>query len=84
MKDTSREVEKIYNDMLLKRTPEERLKMGCSMFDLACAIIRSSFQKDISGNEIKQRLFLRLYGADLKEEVKKKVIRLMKKNKYRG
>ena len=78
MNDTSKDAERIYNSLLLKRTPEERLKMGCSMFDLACSIIKSSFPKDLSDSEIKQRLFLRLYSSDLEERVKRQVLRGMK------
>ena len=82
MKDTSKEVEKVYNSLLLKKTSEERLKMGCSMFDLTCSIIKSSFPKVLSDSEIKQRLFLRLYGPDLEEKVKKKVLQGMKNRKF--
>lgn len=77
MRDTPRDLEKIYNSLLLKRTSEERLKMGCSMFDLTCAIIKSSFPRGLSDKEKKQQLFLRLYGNDLKEEVKQNILQRM-------
>ena len=79
MKDTSKEVENIYNNMLLERTPEERLRMGCSMFDFACAIIESSFPRNLTDIEIKQQLFLRLYSNDLEEDVKKNFLEKIKK-----
>lgn len=78
MKDTSKNVEDIYNRLLLKRPPEERLKMGCSMFDLARSIIISSLPKGLSDTEKKQQLFLRLYSSDLEEEVQQKILRQMK------
>lgn len=77
MKDTSKKIEKIYTDLLLKKTPEERLKMGCSMFDLACAIIKSSFPRSLSNLEKRQNLFLRLYELDFNEDIKNKLLMKM-------
>ena len=44
MKDTSDALERKYRDMLLKRSGEERLKMGCSMHATAQALVRASAQ----------------------------------------
>ena len=42
MKDASDPLEGKYRDMLLKRSGEERVKMGCSMHATAQALVRAS------------------------------------------
>ncbi len=39
MRDTSPEVEQKFRDLLLQRSGEERLKMGCSMHAAAQALV---------------------------------------------
>ncbi len=42
MNDTSPEVERIFRRMLLQRSGEERMRMGCSMHATAQALVRAS------------------------------------------
>ena len=42
MKDTRPEIEQKYRAMLLARSGEERLKIGCSMHATAQALVRAS------------------------------------------
>ncbi|MBI3616957.1 MAG: hypothetical protein HY210_01910 [Candidatus Omnitrophica bacterium] len=77
MNDTSPEMEKRYHDMLMRRSGEERLEMGCSMFDAARAIVRSSILNEDPGlteRELKEKIFLRFYGLDFSEAQKQKII----------
>lgn len=47
MTDTSPEVERTFREMLLERSGEERLKMGCSMRATAQALVMASvLEKD--------------------------------------
>ena len=77
MKDTSPEVEKKYREMLLQRSGEERLKMGCSMHATAQALVRASVLENnprASQAEIRKALFLRFYGDDFHPETKEKIL----------
>jgi hypothetical protein len=42
MNDTSPEMERKHREMILQRSGAERLKMGCSMFDAARALVVAS------------------------------------------
>ena len=47
MNDRSPEIERKFREMLLQRSGEERLKMGCSMYATAQALVRASvLEKD--------------------------------------
>ena len=78
MKDTSEEFEVIFRNMIMKRSPEERLLMGSSMFDTAKQIVRSSIMEQypkILPKEMKERIFLRFYGMEFSEIDKKKIVK---------
>lgn len=77
MNDTSESMEKQYRAILMQRSGEERLKMGCEMFDAAKAIVRSSILNEnpgLTASELKERIFLRFYGSDFSESQKRKII----------
>jgi hypothetical protein len=60
-------MESKYRDMFLKRSGEERLKMGCSMHTTAQALVRASALEtdpSASPSALKKILFLRFYGQD--------------------
>ncbi len=65
MTDTTPEVEKIFREMLMARSSEERIRMACSMFETARAIILASLPPGLSETQVKRRLFERLYAEDL-------------------
>ena len=77
MQDTSPKVKNIYHDMLMARTPEERFKMGASMFDAAKQIVRSSIlnkDSNISDQELKKKIFLRFYGHEFTPQELKRIL----------
>jgi hypothetical protein len=56
-----------YRALLLARSGEERLKMGCSMSATARALVRASIlarDPHASAGTIRRALFLRFYGDD--------------------
>lgn len=60
MNDTSKEMEKRYYDMLMERSGKERLAMGCSMYDAAKQIVKSSILNESPGlaeSELKEKIF---------------------------
>lgn len=80
MKDTSPEAERKFREMLLRRTGEERLKMGCSMHATAQALVRASvLEKDplASPAALRQALFLRFYGRDFAPAVRERILLAM-------
>ena len=83
MKDTSPDMEQRHRALLLQRTGEERLKMGCSMYDTATALVRASIlagHPQATASEIRQALFLRVYGHDVRPAFKQKVLDLLKRS----
>lgn len=67
MSDTSPEVEKMYREMLMERSGEERLIMGALMFDAAREVVIASLPKDLPEDEFKRRLFERIYGRSIED-----------------
>lgn len=57
MSDTTPEVAQHYCELLLARSPVERLMMSARMFDTARALILASFPLDLSSDERQRRLF---------------------------
>ncbi len=67
MSDTSAPVEQRFRSLLMKKSGEERLKMGASMFDSAKSLALAWFQaegKSLSSAGQKAELFQRFYGQD--------------------
>ena len=82
MKDTSEIIERRFRAMLLARSGEERLKMGCSMHATAQALVRASVlakYPDALPAKLKQALFLRFYGNDFEPRARRKIIRALGK-----
>lgn len=65
MTDTSPEVEKIYQEMLMARSNEERFMMGIGMFETARKFVLASLPPDASPREVRRHLLLRFYGLNL-------------------
>ena len=77
MNDTSSEIERKFREMLLKRSGEERLKMGCSMHAAAQALVRASVLEKDSQTlpaTLRRALFLRFYGRDFDLETREKIL----------
>ncbi len=67
MTDTPPDVDERYRAMLMQRTGEERLIMGCAMRDTARAFVEASLrEQDPQASEatIRKGLFLRFYGHE--------------------
>ena len=82
MKDTTDAMERKYRDRLLKRSGEERLKMGCSTHATAQALVRASAlqaEPSASPSSLKKILFLRFYGQDFDAATRKRILRALEK-----
>ncbi len=80
MKDTPPHIEKQYEHMLMSRSGEERLKMGCSMHATARKMVRASIlAKEPLATEkaIRHELFLRFYAHDFDPKTRKKILQAL-------
>ena len=73
MNDTSRNVQKQYHQLLMQKTNEERLLMGCSMFEAAREMALASCQNNNSNLEKKIHLLHRLYKNDFSTQEMTKI-----------
>jgi hypothetical protein len=62
MNDTSPEIAELVRQRLMARTGAERFVMGSRMFDAARAVVIASLPPGLSADELKRRLFERIYG----------------------
>jgi hypothetical protein len=61
----------------MSKSGEERLLMGCSMYDSARQIVRSSINNSrpgITENEMKKEIFLRFYGQEFSRTNREKFL----------
>jgi hypothetical protein len=65
MNDTPPEIERMVREKLMARSGEERFIMGALMFDAAREMVLASFPPDLPEDELKRRLFERIYGLPL-------------------
>jgi hypothetical protein len=77
MKDTSPEMDARYRAMLMQRSGEERLKMGCEMRDTARALVEASIREQdpqATPETIRKGLFLRFYRHEFDAESRAKIL----------
>lgn len=77
MNDTSPEMEESYRAMIMERSGEDRIKMGCSMFDAAKALMRAGIldrNPHASPAEIRQALFIQFYGHEFDADSREKIL----------
>jgi hypothetical protein len=77
MNDTSPEMDARYRAMLMQRSGEERLKMGCAMRDTARALIEASIHAQdphATPESIRKALFLRFYGHEFDAATRAKIL----------
>lgn len=81
MKDTDPKVAKLYHEMLMRRSNEERFLMGCSMFQSAKEMVEASLRHQnpkISKKELRKQTFLRFYKNDFTPEQLSKILPKLK------
>jgi hypothetical protein len=76
MNDTSPEMAETYRQRLLERPGVERLKMGCSMFATARALVLASIlerEPSASPARVRRALFLRFYAPDFRAAARARI-----------
>jgi hypothetical protein len=77
MKDTPPEMEARYRAMLMQRSGEERLMMGCAMRETARTLVEASILKQdpqATPQAVRKGLFLRFYGQEFDAKSREKIL----------
>jgi hypothetical protein len=78
MDDTTPEIAEMMREMIRMKSPTERVKMGCSMYETSKhLIIRAILENNpgISEVGLRQELFLRFYGNDFNPIEREKILK---------
>ena len=78
MHDTTPEMAEKMREMILKKSPLERLEMGSSMYAtskylITCGILKEN--PNISPAELKREIFLKFYGQDFDPEELERILK---------
>jgi hypothetical protein len=87
VKDTPPGIERKFRKMLLERSGQERLKMGCSMHGTAQALAKASISNqhpNADPAELKRLFFLHFYGADFEPKERKRIAAALAKRGRAG
>ena len=71
MNDTNPEIEARFIEMMMRKSGQERLKLGFEMFNMARKQVLASIRTQRPGadkGEISKELFIRFYGQDFSPE----------------
>lgn len=63
MTDTSLDVQRFYQSLLMSRSGLERLRMGCELFTTAREFV-SAAVKQAGEQNLREQFFLRFYGPE--------------------
>lgn len=81
MFDTHPDIVFRYRDLMMSKSGQERLLMGCSMYDAAKQIVRSAIfnsHPGITEEEMKKEIFLRFYSKEFRPADRVKIIFALK------
>ena len=72
--------EAMFRRMMLDQTPGRRVTMACQMFSTGVTLVRAGLNEQSYGDELnlRQRIFLRLYGRDFSPSERDKVVKKLK------
>ena len=77
MNDTRKKASQRIRTLMKKKSAQDRLMMGFSMFDAAKLLVIESLKAKtplLNPRDLKERLFLRFYGNDFNHDTKKKIL----------
>lgn len=78
MNDTNPEIVGKMCKMIQLKSPEERVKMGCSMNETSRYLVTQAILKkdpNLSTAMLRQEIFLRYYGSDFNSDNREKILR---------
>jgi len=77
MNDTHPDVAIRFRELMMRKSGEQRLLMGCSMYDTAKQIVRSAIYNSrpgITEVEMKKEIFLRFYGPEFSQAERERML----------
>lgn len=77
MSDTPTQIRQRYKEMLMSRTPLERLRMVSRMYDTGRKLVISGIQngrQKLNASQLRGQIFLRMYGSDFTVADRKRII----------
>ena len=77
MLDTHPDIAVRFRNMMMRKSGEQRLRMGCSMYDAAKQIVRSAVYEshpEATDAEMKREIFLRFYGHEFSAADREKFV----------
>jgi hypothetical protein len=77
MSDVPRQIEQRYREMLLSRTPLERLRMASRMYDSGRKLVMAGIRdgkRSLTASQMRGQVFLRMYGGDFTVEERERII----------
>ena len=77
MNDTSPEIEARFHEMMMRKSGQERMRMGFSMFDMARRQVIASIKADnpsADESDVRRGVFIRFFGQDFSPEEQEKII----------
>lgn len=80
MRDTSPAIAKKIAELMQLKNPEERLEMGCSMYQTSkYLIIRSILNEEpnISSTKLRLEFFMRFYGDDFDSATRENILKYL-------
>ena len=83
MNDTPSRIATKMQEMIGRKSSAERLRFGCSMFDLSRQLVKDSIlgnDPKISSADLRRQLFLRFYGKDFDLSQQRKIIQYLSEN----
>jgi hypothetical protein len=81
MKDTAPDVEAAYAALFASCSAADRLRMSCDMFDTAKALMAAGIRASepaISAEELRIRMFERLYSDDFDQPTRQRIMRALR------
>ena len=76
MNDTHPDVAIRFRELMMRKSGQQRLLMGCSMYDTAKKIVRSAIYNSrpgITEAEMKKEFFLRFYGQEFSQADRERI-----------
>ena len=80
MFDTHPDITIRFRDLMMSKSGQERLLMGCSMYDTAKQIVRDAIynnRPDIAEKDLKKEIFLRFYGHEFSPSDREKFLTVL-------
>lgn len=77
MESNDKKIEIIYEKMMAKKTCQEKVLMGFSMFGFSSRFLLNSFKDKIPPKKLKESVFLRLYKNDFDEDQQKRILKYL-------